>query len=400
MKTRHFFLVAIVATLSLIGFAAQAAGFDLSHVFAMSPEIGIGLASCMGSIEQISRSLEGIDEKFNSIKSAQREQAERLLSLEQKGTAAPGAGFSATETLGSIVARKFNEGLEAFKRHKVLSLEIETKTISASLVGARASIAPSPGRDVTVETQLAPKLTMQSAQGVASMIYPRRAVAITGGAAAVAENGARPPSEPIYTSITQPLCTVAGYAELSETALRTTGELQNVIDLHLTADVVRATDVLLVGGGTGFAGGLLALATADVLPVGSTNDLLEETIAIGAMTMRADGYRPNIVVVNPLNWRAVYLRRDTTNAYIHSSPLSVAPLSISGCAVVFSTAVTTGQALLIDSRYVDYMPSSMLRIELAHVASQFLTGEITVRAELQGIPVVRDLAALKLMSRA
>jgi hypothetical protein len=89
------------------------------------------------------------------------------------------------------------------------------------------------------------------------------------------------------------------------------------------------------------------------------------------------------VVVNPVNWRAVYLRRDTTNACVHSSPLAQAPLTISGCAVVFSTSVATGQALLIDSRFVDHMPSSMLRIELAHVASQFLTGEITVRAEMQ-----------------
>jgi hypothetical protein len=56
--------------------------------------------------------------------------------------------------------------------------------------------------------------------------------------------------------------------------------------------------------------------------------------------------------------------------------------------------------MLIDSRYTDFMPHSNMRIELAYVASQFLTGEITVRAEFQGIPVVRDLAAIKLVSRA
>jgi len=326
---------------------------------------------------------------------------DRLLSLEQAKGAPRGETFGTGGTLGSIVSKKFLEGLEAFKRHKVLSLEVETKSISSSLVGARASIAPTPGGDVQVDTQLLPKLAMRTAGGIASMIYPRRSVAITGpGASAVAENATRTKSEPIYVSTTQALVTVSGYAELSETALRTTGELESVIDLHLTADVFRATDGLLIAGATGFAGGLLALATADVLAAASTNDLLEETIAIGAMTMRAAGYRPNIVVVNPSDWRGVYLRRDTTNAYIHSSPLALAPLSISGCALVFSTAVTSGQAVLIDSRYVDFMPASSIRIELAHVASQFLTGEITVRAELQGIPVVRDLAAIKLMSRA
>jgi HK97 family phage major capsid protein len=353
------------------------------------------------SIETISKSLDKIESNFHSVKNTQQELAERVLYLEQKGHTPPVQGPGHSDTLGSVVARKFRDGMEAFKRHKVLSLEIETKSVTASLVGARASISPTPGRDMVTETQLAPKLTMQAAGGVASLIYPRRAVAISGpGAGAVSENGARPQSEPIYTSITQNLCTVAGYAELSETALRTTGELQSVIDLHLSSDVLRATDVLLVGGGTGFAGGFLALATPDVLPVDVPGSLLEETIAIGAMSMRADGYRPNIVVVNPLDWRPVYLRKDTTGAYVHSSPLAQAPLNISGCAVVFSAAVTSGQALLIDSRYVDFMPSDNIRIELAHVASQFLTGEITVRAELQGIPVVRDLAAIKLMSRA
>lgn len=351
--------------------------------------------------EAILKALDNVETKLNKSAIDAREFSDRLLQVEQKGTAHRGEMQTGNrETLGSIVATKFQEGMEAFKRHKVLSLEIETKSISSSLVGARSSIAPTPGPDVLVDTQFLPKLTMRPAGGVASLIYPRRAVAITGGATAVAENGTRTKSEPIYTSITQALCTVAGYAELSETALRTTGELQSVIDLHLIADVFRASDALLVGGGTGFAGGLLALATADVIATIGSNDLLEETIAIGAMSMRAGGYRPNIVIVSPDDWRGVYLRRDTSNGYIHGSPMLQAPLMISGCAVVFSTAVTTKQAVLLDSRYVDFMPASSIRIELAHVASQFLTGEITVRAELQGIPVVRDLAAIKLMSRA
>jgi hypothetical protein len=252
---------------------------------------------------------------------------------------------------------------------------------------------------VLVSTALLPKLRMDSAAGAAAMIYPRRAVAITGGAAAVGENVSRPQSEPIYASVTQALCTVAGHAELSETALRTTNELQRVVDLHLQADVLRAADVLLVAGGTNFTGGLLGLATADVLPNG-TPDLLEQLVAIAALRMRALGYQPDVAVVSPADWEAVYLRRETAGLYVHGSPLLTEPLRISGCAVVFSDDVATGQSMVLDSRYVDFMPLDRIRVELAYVASQFLTGEITMRAELQGIPVVRDLAAIKLVSRA
>jgi hypothetical protein len=145
---------------------------------------------------------------------------------------------------------------------------------------------------------------------------------------------------------------------------------------------------------------MLALASLDVLPFAGTNNLLEEFIAIAAMTMRANGFRPDIVVVNPLDWRAVYLRRETNGAYVHASPLTQTPLLISGMRVCFNSAITTGTALVMDSRYVDFMPNDQIRIELAYTGTQFLTGEITVRAEMQGLPVVRDLGAINLVSRA
>ncbi len=329
--------------------------------------------------------------------------SDRLLKLEQQATD-KGYGFETItkgRSLGALVLEQFLKNEESFKRHKTLSLEISTKSIGSTAVGARSSIGPTPGGDVQVVTQLLPRLQMKSAQGVASLIYGRRSTTLLGsGATAVGENVSRPQSEPVYTSITQGLCTVAGHAVLSETALRTTGELQNVVDLHLQADVYRAADVLLIAGGTNFAGGMLSLATADIVPFAGSNDLLEETIAIGVMSMRAAGYQPDIVVVNPVDWRGVYLRRETGGLYVHGSPLEQAPLVIAGCAVVFSTAITTKQAMLIDSRYSDFMPSEAVRVEMAYTGTQFLTGEITIRAELQGIPVVRDSGAIKLMSRA
>jgi hypothetical protein len=350
--------------------------------------------------EQILKALDKFGDNFENLKTEQRVLADRLLRLEQSEGAMGDVPTTKGRSLGALVSEQFSKNEESFKRHKTLSLEISTKSIGSSLVGARSSIGPTPGGDVQVITQLLPKLQLKPAVGMASLTYGRRSIAVTGtGAAAVGENVSRPKTEPIYVPTTQPLCTVAGYADLSETALRTTGELQSVVDLHLQADVYRAADVLL-SGGTNFAGGMLALATADVLPFAGTNDLLEESIAIEAMAMRALGYQPNIVVVNPLDWRAVYLRREVGGLYVHGSPLEQAPLIVAGCEVVFNTAITSKTALVLDSRYVDFMPSEAMRIELAYVNTQFLTGEITVRAEMQGLPVVRDLGAIKLVSRA
>jgi HK97 family phage major capsid protein len=354
------------------------------------------------TVEAIVKSLDKIESNIGNIKITQTEFADRLLQIEQRSTARKeGISTGSGESFGAMVQKKFRENEDSFRKHKVLSLDVELKSINSLATGARSSLAPTPGPDVQVETQLLPKLRMMPGGGVAGLTYSRRSTVTLGaGATTVGENVARTQSEPIYTSIVQTLVTVAAYAELSETALRTTNELQSVVDLHLTRDVFRAADIMLLSGGTNFPGGMLALASLDVLPFAGTNNLLEEFIAIAAMTMRANGFRPDIVVVNPLDWRAVYLRRETNGAYVHASPLTQTPLLISGMRVCFNSAITTGTALVMDSRYVDFMPNDQIRIELAYTGTQFLTGEITVRAEMQGLPVVRDLGAINLVSRA
>jgi hypothetical protein len=353
------------------------------------------------SVEMITKGLDRIEEGLERLDRKQKEHADEILMLKQRGVHMGGneAITGTAATLGAEVQRQFASNEESFRRHKTLALDVQVKSIAGSIVGARGSVGPM-ARDIAA-TLLPQHLKLTPAAGLAAMVYPRRATSELGaGASAVDENGARPQDEPIFTSITQSLVTIAGFAELSETALRTTGELQNVIDLHLQKALVEGLHSTLISGGTNFAGGLLGLATADVLAFAGQDALLEEYIARAAMTMRTNGYSPDIVVVNPNDWRSVYLRRDSTNAYINSSPLAEPPLQIAGMKVVFSTVVTTMTALLLDARYTDFMPMESARIELAYTGSQFTTGQITVRGELQGLPVVRDLNAIKLVSRA
>lgn len=391
----------VLATLLGAALVAQAFGVDIAQFSTPEAAAGLLVFGGMGNLDVINKSLDKLEVFMGDIKTDQREFSDRLTQLEQRGTPFFESRNPAGESLGALVAKQFADNSDAFMKHRTLALKIETKSIGSALTGLRDSLAPTPGSDTQVLTNLLPKLQMKTAGGAAALIYPRRSVAITGpGASAIAEDGARPQSEPLFVSITQPLVTIAAYSVLNESALRTTGELQSAIDLHLRADINRAADTTLISGGTGFASGFLGLATAFVVPFAGSNALLEETISICAMDMRAAGYQPNVVVVNPTDWRGVYLRRDTTNGYIHGTPLAVPPLIIAGMEVVFSSAVTTAQAMLLDSRYCDLLPLEQIRIELAYSGTQFTTGEITVRGELQGIPVVRDLSAIKLASRA
>jgi HK97 family phage major capsid protein len=211
------------------------------------------------TVEAIVKSLDKIESNIGNIKITQTEFADRLLQIEQRSTARKeGISTGSGESFGAMVQKKFRENEDSFRKHKVLSLDVELKSINSLATGARSSLAPTPGPDVQVETQLLPKLRMMPGGGVAGLTYSRRSTVTLGaGATTVGENVARTQSEPIYTSIVQTLVTVAAYAELSETALRTTNELQSVVDLHLTRDVFRAADIMLLSGGTNFPGGCL-----------------------------------------------------------------------------------------------------------------------------------------------
>lgn len=84
-------------------------------------------------------------------------------------------------------------------------------------------------------------------------------------------------------------------------------------------------------------------------PIGGT---LEDEIGDAAAYMADNGYAPDIVVVNPLDWRAIQARKATTDGhYLQGSPSQPIPPTLWGMRVVVSPAIHSGDVLLLDSRY-------------------------------------------------
>lgn len=359
--------------------------------------------------ELIMKALDKIEPKLAQlpeIVAAQREQADRLLSLEQKG------GFSVIDrgapvrgiTAGAQFATKLQENADLFAKTGRLSVTVETKgMIGAATVGARNSLAATGGPDIVIETAVATNLPNPPAGGVQSLIYPRRsnqAPEGTGGAVQAGEGGAKSESTPIYASVTQNQITVAAYANVSEQAMRSGGELAAAVDLHLRREVLLALDRVIMGGSTATGmtfEGLVALAPTDNYPDANIVEI-EQMIAASALMRRAGGYAPDVVVVNPADWQNVVTRRDSEGQYINGSPFVSPALNISNMRVAFSPYIAQQKALLIDSRYVACMVSDDLRIDIGTVNDQFIKNVVTLRAELSVIPVLRDLGAIKLSS--
>lgn len=396
MKTRQFILVAIAATLSLIGFAAQAAGIDLSHVLAMSPEIGIGLASCMGSIEMIGKSLEKIENGFTQVKGAQAELAERVLSLEQRGT--PGGFHNFDRKAASLadqVVKGVTDNAELFAKTKSLRLELKAASDPITTSNGRAIMSGGVG---FVQGGV---LSLQNA-------LPVRAVAATAleysrytgqqGAAGVqgAEGDSKAAVRPDHSLITQNALTVAGFAKMSRQSLDDSNELRRAVEVTLNRSVATALDAALVNGATGFAGGFEGLATSYTSLLYTS---LVDAISEGVATMQTAGFVPDVVALHPADWLAITVAKGTANDhYLSGSYLGQIEPVLRGLRVVLSPSIDPGKAMVLDSSHSELLIVSNFTVELGYTNDDFVKNLAVLLGEMRVLPVFRTAGSARLIT--
>lgn len=357
------------------------------------------------SIEAVLKSFDRVEDALARDRVQVAELADRVLELEQKRSAAGGELITTARTsAGHQFAQKLQKSLDLFDAARRISITVDTKgMIGAAQVGARTSLGATAGADASGLT-LASIIQPVPMVGMASLTYARRQLP-TAGFTAKPQNGegaAKQEVTPNFTSITQAAVTVAGYANLSEQALRTDSELAQTIDLFIQTDVMAAVAAVLVQGSTAVGStfeGFSALAQTLIVPA-AVPAFLEATIAHAALQMRASGYQPSVVVVGGSEWGAAILRADSAGQYVNGSPLVVPPLTIAGMSVAFDATIPAGKAVLIDTRYAGWGVSDQMRVDMAYVDDQFTRNLCTVRGEMALIPFVRDVQAVRLAQRA
>lgn len=352
------------------------------------------------SVEEIDGRIQKFVEKsqrtIDEIGTNQRELADRMLQIEQRGTlrmdydgTQPAGGF------GAAVAKAFEANADAFFKNRTLSLSV--KAVTAAVVGAVASIGPGMKPDAT-GTSLLSAIPTQSAQGLASIIYSR--MTDQGQAAGVqdGEGALKTEIAPVFTPITQNCITVAGFTVLSEQALKTSGELAKVIDGHLRQKVLLKADSVLLAGTAVTAwpfAGLVALATDYT---SATYTSLHDAVVEAAAHMRWAGYEPDVVCLNPMSFLGIALAKATTGEYLAGSYMNELPAILHGMRVTFSANVALGKALVVDTRYTEARIGDELNVLFAYQNDDLIRNKITARAEMGIIPIARDTAAIRLVT--
>lgn len=396
MKARNFSLAVFAVSVSLFAAIAQAAGLDVSTLVLHSPELGLALASCLGSIDLINKGIDRLQSGVESVKSTQAELAERVLSLEQRG-ASPGFGHGfeqKTANLADQVVKGFLENADLFAKTKSLRLELKAAGDPITTTSGRTVMSGGVGFVQGGVLGLQNAIPARSVRTTA-LEYSR----YTGqqGAAAIqaAEGDDKAAVRPDHSLITQNALTVAGFAKMSRQAMGDSAELRRAVDITLNRSVATALDVALVNGAAGFVGGYEGLATAYTSLVYTA---LVDAISEGVATMQTAGFVPDVVALNPADWLAITVAKGTDAHYLAGSYLAQIEPVLRGLRVVLSPSIDSGKALVLDSAHSEILIVNDFTVEIGYTNDDFTKNLAVVLGEMRVLPVFRTAGSARLIT--
>lgn len=190
--------------------------------------------------------------------------------------------------------------------------------------------------------------------------------------------------------------TVAGHTTASKQVLADNGALQNQIDLVIRSKVMsKLEDHVLNGQGGDDMEGLLHLATVMVPSLTTTPaDRIGETVT----AMRANGYNPNVIVMNVWDWLKLGITKDADGNYQFGSPLSPAGMTLWNSPVVTSSKMPQGQVLVLDTAYITVLDRESANVMVSNSHKDYFTRNLVlILGELRAGLEVLDGQAIYLV---
>jgi HK97 family phage major capsid protein len=288
---------------------------------------------------------------LDNIGTEQRELADRLLKLEQKGLTAP-TGESKDESWGAqlIDSAEYKGKVAGLaNRIKVGSIGLEVKN---TLTGSDTTVAPDrkPGIVPGAFQPLTLESLYTSVPTTSNAIEFTKENVFTNSAAETAEGGSKPESALTWTLVNQPISTVAHWIKISRQLAADAPALAAYVNQRMRYGVDRRVETqLAVGDGTapniaGFmkSGNYTAHGYADA----AMGSVLKKLVLIRKIIgdLEAAGYNPNAIVFNPADWATVEIDIFTAGS------ANIVPFSYDamGRPVLFGRRVVTSVGMTAD----------------------------------------------------
>lgn len=348
--------------------------------------------------DAILKALDSVEKKMSDAAVDRATFADRLLQLEQSGSAHLGERPSSTTGIGAEVVKAFRASEELFNKTRNVRLEIKAAGDPVTTATGRTIVSGGVGAPGANLLGIQNALVTRPASGTSALEYSR----YTGqqGAAAVqaVEGDTKSALRPDHSLIVQSAITIAGFTKLSRQSLSDSREMARAVETVLMRSVNTALDTMLVSGSAApvFAG-FSPLATAYTsLLYPSLADATSEGVA----SMQAAGFNPDVVVFNPASWLTLSVAKATDGSYLSGNYLGAMPSEMRGLRVVISPAMAAGKILLIDSSHSELLIVDGYSIEVGTDGSDFTKNLATLLCEVRVIPVFRTVGSARLITTA
>lgn len=432
MKRKSLFLAILTLAISCVGFAAQAAGIDVAGLIAQHGDVAAGLSMMgAGTIEQLMKSMDGIEAKLKSMsekadgemstlgkvsadtKAAvenlgiqQRELADRLLQLEQKGSARGDEAGEAQISLGEQFVKNEAYGRFQQKGGARGQVAVDLKNTVTNAIGNTYSermpgVVEGAFRVFTIEDLLTSLPTTSNA-----IDYVKENV-FTNAAAETAEGGALPQSSITFTPGSMPVQNVGHWLKITRQLAMDNAALAAYINRRMVYGVnLRVENQIIAGNGVApnlsgltLAGNFTAhgytAAALTALGLSATNrfDLIGKMIGDSAV---AD-YPADAVILNTADWWTMRLTKDSQGRYLLGDPGSnVMPM-------LFGRPVVASNAMTADTVWVGSLGQAATKHDREGVSvelsdqdeNNFQLGLVTIRAMRRLALVVEKPAAAR-----
>ena len=350
-------------------------------------------------MSDIIRALEGVETKLTKVMNIGVEVGElrdRLLELEQKGTALPDGVITKNQKgLGDQVWKAMQENADLLQKTNRVRLEIKAAGDALTTSSARTIISGGVGAPAGMSLGVHNALPTRNIGAVSAFEYSKY-LAIEGAAAQqAAEGDAKAAVRPTFSLITQPAITVAGYSKISKQAMTDSNELKQAIDITLRRSIFKSLDSILNTASWGGANGFLAHATAYTSLVYTG---LADAASEGVAFMQEAGFVPDTVIMKPADWLAITTAKATGGEYLSGAYLAPLPELLRGLKVVLSPTVTAGKVMLLDSSQCELLVVDDLSVEIGTDGNDFTNNIRTILGEIRVIPTFRAVGSARLIT--
>jgi HK97 family phage major capsid protein len=193
------------------------------------------------------------------------------------------------------------------------------------------------------------------------------------------------------------IVTVAAWTAVSKQVLADNNALQAAIDRVIRLKVLTRLENRIINGigGQGKIDGLLNQATTFVPTIGdNTPDVIGEALT----TLDTYGYRPNLVVVHPLDFfENVQIVKDADGNYIFGSPSAPQAPNMWNTTIVRTPAMPRGTGMVLDTSTTTVLDREQMTVALTNShADFFIRNLVAILGEMRaGLEVIDTNAIFK-----